>query len=63
MSVSTTVVLSASLPGGVLTSTSATTYEMTIDLNPAVDIRGYIVITSTNVNELQQRHVDINAHT
>ncbi|MBU3955920.1 carboxypeptidase regulatory-like domain-containing protein [bacterium] len=60
VSISTTVVLKPAALGGVL-GAGATFYTMTIGLNPAVDIKGYIVITSTNINELQQRYVDINA--
>ncbi len=59
VSISTTVVLTDGV-GGVL-GAGATFYTMTIGLNPAVDIKGYVVIDSTNVSELQQRYVDINA--
>ncbi|MBA3053153.1 MAG: hypothetical protein FP827_08755, partial [Candidatus Omnitrophica bacterium] len=62
VSISTTVVLKPAALGGVL-GAGATFYQMAIVLNPAVDIKGYIVIMSTNISELQQRYVDVNAHT
>ncbi len=62
VSISTTVVLKPASEGGVL-GAGATFYQMPVPLSPAVDIKGYIVINSTNVNELQQRYIDVNAHT
>ncbi|MFH1958160.1 MAG: carboxypeptidase regulatory-like domain-containing protein [bacterium] len=60
VSVSTTVILKPAAKGGVL-GAGATFYNLTVSLNPSVNITGYIIVLTTGTEEINRQWIDINA--